>query len=861
MIKGIERLGRWQKGRTALGLAALLAVAACGGGGGSSSSAGGSDGGGGTNTVTASGVASKGLLANADVKAYAVNADGTPDRSSVLGSTTTDASGRYTLTGLPAGTPVILEVTPKASGTTMYDEATGTAVAIDSSAEFSLSAAVVLDSTGTTSAQITPYTTMAVELAKTEKAADSTKSIADVITAANTSVSTALNVPILSAEPTFTGEGANKKPSNEAAVKLAAVSKLAQDDETCGALSTTVAKVKCAVEKLKDDAKRERDSEDRSVLTSTLVSQLNLAQSRVEKDPNATISVTAVTSGTVTQPVSKSDQGTAVAAAKAMVRNLRSSLNTMTDKSDATSLVARAKVVGDAFDASHSPFNQSGVIGLARVLDMMTRGNVNEYKYGSLFQPSSTLDGAVLAVPGAIGGGCSVFPNSQFGTASEDDYTVDKTYVACRITYKVTLGQELESGYYSATAVQMIYRVVRDATGVAQGEQDQFTVKTVLVNQAGTWTQEGGFSRTSGVAAIDKVSGAAVNSSFTGWQTVVAKRTVKQAGATEEDFALYGDISLVGNLAPSLSQWAWGQLPGKVNVGSTAVDAAMAQVNGTAEGTTRATLKGLFTLLGTDGSTKLSSFKLQEGSYVEAVTADQGYVHAPTSSQAKVHLAFEATAWSGAVIAGELNATDFIDINDTTNAAVPTNAVFSGSIRESAQASVPLFTGSLTAALSQASEPAPSPAPGPGAGPGAPIGPSVSPSAVLIEVSPVTSLDDYPVRTFVLDGTLVMAGSTTMHVGLTLTLDLNGEGTLRGTLTVSGEGGASLALDVTIDREVTAASHFKLEDLTSGVKLDVSGTDDGAPQTSSLYKGTTVVGLVDFDKAKVTYVDNTYEQF
>ncbi len=862
MNLGFDRVGRIKRAQFALSVAAMLALAACGGGGGGSSSSGGSSGGGGTNTASASGIASKGLLANADVTAYAVNADGSADKSRALGTATTDAAGRYTISGLPAGTAVILEVTPKASGTTMYDEATGETVDLTTSSEFSLTAAVVLDSSGTTSAQITPYTTMAVELAKTQKAADSTKPIADVITAANTSISTALNVPILSAEPVFSSD---KKPSNEAAVKLAAVSKLAQTDTVCGALSETLARVKCAVKKLKDEAKRERDDEDNTVIGATLVTQLNTAQDAVEKDPTVTISVAAVTKGTVTQAVSKTDQDSAVAAAKALVRNLRSTLSTMADKDDATSLASRGKVVGNAFDASHRPFNQAAVIGTARVLDMVTRGNDDSYKHGSQFQPQSNLDGAVLAVPGALGGGCKVYTDETLTTEKTAEgfpvtYMVGEPYVGCRITFKVTPGALVGMGPSRlATATQMVFMVRRLAQGVAPGSVDRYSVKTLLVEQSGTVAAFGGFQRDNSTAT-DKVSGKLLDDASLTWPAVVAQRTVKVAAATEQDFATYSDISLVGNLAPSPSQWAWGQLPGKAAVGSTSVDAYLGQGNGQAEGTTRATIKGLFALLGTNGSTVLSSFKLKEGSYVESVTAEQGDVSHPTSASGKVDLQFEATAYGGAVISGELMATDFVDLEGASNQAVPRTAVFSGSVKESASAAVPLFTGSLTVTLRQTeSSEAPS-APSAPNGPSAPAspGPSATPSAVS---AALTSLDVYDERKIVLDGTLVTSGSNTLQVGLTLTLDVLGEGTLNGTLTVSGANGASIKLDMTVSADVTASSYLKLEDLTSGVKLQVAGTDEGAPGTTSLYKGTTVVGLIDFDQAKVTYVDNTYEQF
>ena len=93
-----------------LALFALLALSACGGGGGGSSTT--------ASTVGVSGVASKGLLGNATVRVYAVSGGS----KSLLGTTTTDVDGAYSLTGLTATTnPIIVEIETTAN-TTMCDE-------------------------------------------------------------------------------------------------------------------------------------------------------------------------------------------------------------------------------------------------------------------------------------------------------------------------------------------------------------------------------------------------------------------------------------------------------------------------------------------------------------------------------------------------------------------------------------------------------------------------------------------------------------------------------------------------------------------------------------------------------------------
>jgi len=92
---------------------------ACGGGGDTAPP----PSGGGT-TVALSGTAAKGLMANADVTALPVNADGTIG-STALATSSTDASGHYTLSATK-DQPHVIQVKARADGTTTHlDEVTG----------------------------------------------------------------------------------------------------------------------------------------------------------------------------------------------------------------------------------------------------------------------------------------------------------------------------------------------------------------------------------------------------------------------------------------------------------------------------------------------------------------------------------------------------------------------------------------------------------------------------------------------------------------------------------------------------------------------------------------------------------------
>lgn len=215
----------------------LLTLTACGGGGG---------GGGGSSsapqTSNLSGVASKGLILNGWATAYAVNGDGS--RGAALASVPTDAStGAYRFTGLPSGVPVLVEVGRRPGQTTqMKDEATGSTLVLDDT--FKLRAATVTGNGGEVALQVTPYSEMAVALAVASGGLS-----ADNVQKANQKVVGFAGEDVLSTPPTFDSTG---RPTNPAAVKLAAVSELANSQSAsvgCSG-STQFDKIKCVVGKM-----------------------------------------------------------------------------------------------------------------------------------------------------------------------------------------------------------------------------------------------------------------------------------------------------------------------------------------------------------------------------------------------------------------------------------------------------------------------------------------------------------------------------------------------------------------------------------------------------------------------------------
>ena len=225
--------------RTAWGLSIITLaclLTACGGGGSSNVAT----------TIDISGVAAKGLVKNGVVKAYRISVDGAQSSTPESVTTVTDETGKFTLKGMPAGIPLVIEVSADPAGTTtVVDESDGSDYAPTSG--FSLRAA--LDTTSNT-ANVTPFSEMAYTRAKTSTGGLSASNIAN----ANTYVADATGVKTTSSDSTPKFDKDGKTPLNDAALKLVAVAKLASTADTsvteCQSKTTVAEKTKCVVDQL-----------------------------------------------------------------------------------------------------------------------------------------------------------------------------------------------------------------------------------------------------------------------------------------------------------------------------------------------------------------------------------------------------------------------------------------------------------------------------------------------------------------------------------------------------------------------------------------------------------------------------------
>lgn len=161
-----------------------LVLFACGGGGG-----GGSAGGDSADSTVITGVASKGPLNMASIRVHAVNTNGSI--GSLLGSTTTDESGNYSVTISSHTGPVVVS----ASGGTYINEATGQTSTIP--AEAPLRAAVVLAGAGSSQVAVTAITELAVRLAAAAVGGFSATNIAE----ANDNVSRQFGFNVVTTQP------------------------------------------------------------------------------------------------------------------------------------------------------------------------------------------------------------------------------------------------------------------------------------------------------------------------------------------------------------------------------------------------------------------------------------------------------------------------------------------------------------------------------------------------------------------------------------------------------------------------------------------------------------------------------------
>jgi len=223
--------------------------------------------------TTLSGVASKGMIADGTVNVYAITNDG--QKGDLLGTTTTDSDGNYTLKiDYDYDGPVLVEV----SGGTYVDEATGQTVDLDGTLRAALPS--VSDDV---SVAVTPLTEIAVRVAETSGSMDATK-IAD----ANDLVSQMLGEDIISTLPVDCSDATKFADADAGAqnytLLLAAISQMAEtsdqnisdileaieEDLSDMALDETSENLLTAVDDFLSSDENETGVEDASNLTDTI---------------------------------------------------------------------------------------------------------------------------------------------------------------------------------------------------------------------------------------------------------------------------------------------------------------------------------------------------------------------------------------------------------------------------------------------------------------------------------------------------------------------------------------------------------------------------------------------------------------
>lgn len=805
----------WTWAKTAVGIAVVATLAACGGGGGSSSNPPS------TSTASVSGVASKGLMRNALVSAYAVKADGTVDRSRALATDRTDSAGLYELRGLPAGQVVVIEVTADAN-TRMDDEATGTE--ITPVAGFTMRAAAVPEAGGTASVQVTPFSEMAVAIA--EKNAGGLK--VDTVAAANAQVVLFVGgTDVLKEKPEF--DAVTKAPLNAAAVALAAVSKLAERGGLgCSAPSSQLSvpgrataataapvdqadAVKCVVERLA--ALGTEDATPGDGLG--VADELDSARTGIIAQVGYTGTVPPVTSQTTLEPGSVStDVAGYIRDAKALIGSLRTTGTTLGDKTD-NGIAARLRAVGNAFDNLVAPLDRSSwtqIVTSLAATNVLDKGqdpavfsSITKDVQGrfNLFSLVTDLASEVGTTPVI----CRFTTDNTFNTAA----TLPSRFLVCRATYRVidVAPSPLPPGVTSSNT-HVAFQHHLKFTLAESG--DSVAVETRLIRQFGTMAVAGF------VASTEPADALPVSGGDKTFRSATATRTCQRSGGLITScsaFGITGTMAAGLNVEPGVGFFSRGTHQEiTVNFASSVSGTDLTKLATTAE----------FKVM--NGTTRLSTLALKPGSEVIAKTATPGDVYAVSSAlvdmaKASAKLIVEGVAEDGATLTGTLNASSFIP--DAIGRAVPTAASFQGVVKDKTGAK--LFDGTL--------------------------------SAIMPEYLQLNQGNGWSVT---LNGTLLTASTNALTLNLTATQEDYDAATGKRTLTLAGtyseNGSTKISLNGTVD-ELNSDNTTLTFATASGVTFTVKPGD----KLIDLVKGSSQVGRYDVDKSLLVYADNSYERF
>lgn len=575
--------------RTALSLAVLLSLAACGGGGGSPDDDG-------ATGVSLQGVAAKGLLKNAIVKAYRVNADGS---RTLLKEEVTDTTGAYVLTGLPAGELVLVEITAGAA-TTMIDEATNAEVSLP--AGFALRAATVLQdsgSGGSNTLQVTPFSEMAV--AKAEAASGGLSK--SNVEGANADVRSYVGFDVLQDAPVFDTTGT--QPANQAALLLAAVSQLASSNVVSGCSGTQGEKVKCVVEAMATAGTQD----------SALADQIATAVQATQNDPDEPYAGPPVLPP-VQQPVDivpPDTRNSSVDAAKALIASIRSNASALSG-TDGDTLEKRIQAVQTAFESAINPVGPSqrallqALVAAASELDDIRTGQHADVPFSSAL---------AVKVSDALGAGCTFYSDDTFTTVATD--YGNASHVGCRVSH----AEVMEGG--KRYRIQHAVRI--------SGNEGSYQVNTRIVKQE---VNVDGYSVGAPVVLL------------------AFQQTPAEMALLRDETGELTGLTLNGKLAPAV------YADGSHDTGAVWVDVSIglsATVSGNA---TRLNLLGQFQAQDAGGTTTSTVVLKEGSYLQASLPDDNSLVQTPQEdSESAARLEIEASTTGGHLINGLLQASLF----------------------------------------------------------------------------------------------------------------------------------------------------------------------------------------------------------
>ena len=617
---------------TPLALAVLLSLGACGSGGGDDD-----DKPAAAATASVSGVASKGLLRNAQVIAYRVDGGNEVE----VGRTTTDAEGKYNLTGLPVGALVLVKISAVA-GTKMVDEATDQIIDVPAGS-LVLRAATVLASSSAGSANglnVTPFSEMAV--AKAERAGSGGLT-QEKVQAANEDIRSYLNFDPLTTTPQFEAAGSvgAAKPANGAALLLAAVSELAASSSLGCSTGDQLARVLCVVQTLASSGTHD----------TAVVAALNAAkQDAVVKEGYQGASIPA---DAQPQPevLILSAQRTAIDNAKLLIDSVRDNARALED------LGQRLDGVQSSLVDAVQPLS-SERLAIIQTLALVTEA-LDKYARGG-YSGALPVPAYELILPNLSGAGCTVYADAAFTVEATTYENAD--YVTCSLTQAdVSTGGHRFLYQSRFTVSPRTVAGGRGYTVTSSLAKQETALNTPWPNDPDNWI---------GNAEL-----------LSDYEDVLVTAT-----GTGTDLTA---LTLQGDLPPAV----FGD--GSVGSESLTLNVALSVAPlGGGSNLSKLSITGLLSTVSAATDEELVTVGLSSGSHVIARLAVPGQVNSDVVDNvaSQGHFVLQASVAGGSDVTGTL------DVSDYGVAAGgdewPTKVVFAGQIKENA--GTPLFSGTLT---------------------------------------------------------------------------------------------------------------------------------------------------------------------